>query len=72
MYYTVLFVDLLGLCMAFNMSLIIPVIFKNVVILLSISFSFSYDTKFPKLLNMFTCSIILLFITIYYLLGLFP
>jgi hypothetical protein len=31
-----------------NVLLIIPVIFKNVLILLSISFPFSYDIKFPK------------------------
>jgi hypothetical protein len=31
-----------------NMLFISPVIFKNVVILLTISFSFSYDTIFPK------------------------
>jgi Ca2+/Na+ antiporter len=48
------------------------VMFRNFDILLPVSFSFSYDTEVPRQLNVFTCSVLLLSITILLLFGSFP
>jgi hypothetical protein len=64
----VFFLTLLDL----KMLLIIPVIFRNVYISLSISFLFSYNTKVRTYLNIFTCSVLLLSITILLNFGSLP